>query len=548
MRTPTLPKTPTTSAIAPAILAKSVTPVTPAIATFKTVKAFATVAACTLLLACVAGWSVRAAPATAGWPQFRGPNATGVADQSSLPERWSPTENVAWVADIPGRGWSSPIVSRDRVFLTSAVSPGAFKAPSTGIFGNDYVAELVKQGLSEADVLKKLVGRDIELTSDTGDIRYMVLALDAKSGRILWQQEAHRGAPFGGRHRKNTYASETPVADGERLYASFGGNVGIFCYSLEGALLWKRTWTPQPIYLDFGTASSPVVHGGRVYVLNDNNGESFLAALDAKTGQEIWNVKRTDPVGRLASGWATPLVWQHAQRTEIVTIGRGWVISYGTDGRELWRLKGMTQATPSPVAAEGLLYVGSGSQGEANRPLLAIRPGATGDITPRDGSATATATAKAPAPQPDRHASQVEGAKAFVAWHLPRFSGYTPSPLVYRGRVYAINDNGVLQVADAKTGADVFKARMGGGGSTFSSSPVASQGRLYFLSEDGDTFVLRAGDTYAEIAKNSLGEMSLATPAADADSLYLRTQTKLYCLRSGAKAGTTKVETTPPRG
>jgi outer membrane protein assembly factor BamB len=212
----------------------------------------------------------------------------------------------------------------------------------------------------------------------------------------------------------------------------------------------------------------------------------------------------------MKSGWATPFVWQNGQRTEIVTIGRGLVISYDERGRELWRLKGMTQATPSPVAADGLLYVGSGSQGDANRPLIAVRPGASGDI-----SLT-----------PDQDANE------FVVWRQPRFSGYTPSPLVYRGRVYAVNDNGILQVADAKTGKEVYKARVGGGGHTFSSSPLASQDRIYLLSEDGDTFVLRAGDSYQEIAKNSLGEMSLATPAAGVDSLFVRTQTKLYRVKS----------------
>jgi outer membrane protein assembly factor BamB len=343
----------------------------------------------------------------------------------------------------------------------------------------------------------------------------MVYALDAKTGKVIWQQEAHKGEPFGGRHRKNTYASETPATDGERLYASFGGNVGIFCYSLDGKLLWKHTWPPQPIYLDFGTASSPVVHDGRVYQLHDNDGQSFLAALDAKTGKELWSVPRTDlKAGRMISGWATPFVWENGKRTEIVTIGRGFVISYGVDGKELWRLKGMTQATPSPVAADGLLYVGSGSQGESNRPLYAIRPGASGDVTLTEGQETNDA----------------------VAWRQPRFSGYTPSPLVYRGRVYAVNDNGILQVADAKTGAEVYKARVGGGGNTFSSSPLASQGVVYLLSEDGDAFVLRAGDKYEELAKNSLGEMSLASPAADGDSLYVRTQTKLYRIKGGQKA------------
>jgi outer membrane protein assembly factor BamB len=462
-----------------------------------------------LLLACLILSSAIDAAGPAEWPQFRGPRGAGVADESSLPQKWSTTENVAWTVELPGRGWSSPIVWRDRVFVTSAISPGAFKAPSTGIFGNDYAAELAKQGLPDDEIVKRVVNRDIELTNESGDIRYMLYALDAKSGRIVWQQEAHRGQPFGGRHRKNTYASETPVTDGERVYASFGGNVGVFCYSMDGKLLWKHTWPPQPIYLDFGTASSPVVHAGRVYQLHDNDGKSFIAALDAKTGKELWSVERVDSAGPMKSGWATPFIWESAGRTEIVTIGRGFVTSYDTDGRELWRLKGMTQATPSPVAADGMLYVGSGSQGEANRPVMAVRAGAKGDIS----------------------LLKDQDANEFVAWRQPRFSGYTPSPLVYRGRIYAINDNGILQVADAKTGVEVYKARVGGGGHTFSSSPLASQGRLYLLSEDGDMFVLNAGDKYDEVGRNSLGEMSLATPAADADSLYIRTQTKLYRIK-----------------
>jgi outer membrane protein assembly factor BamB len=454
--------------------------------------------------------SASKAASPVNWPQFRGAGGSGVADASTLPTRWSTTENVAWVTEVPGRGWSSPIVWRDRVFVTSAVNAGRFKAGSTGIYGNDYAAELTRQGLSDEEVLKRVVARDIELTDEAEEVRYLVVALDAQTGRILWQREAHRGKPFGGRHRKNTYASETPATDGERLYASFGGNVGLFCYSLDGTLLWKRTWTPQPIYLDFGTASSPVVHDGRVYQMHDNEGESFLVALEARTGKEVWTVSRSGLEARLKSSWATPLIWENGSRTEIVTVGKGLVISYGTDGRELWRLKGMTQATPSPIAGEGLLFAGSGSQGEEKRPLFAIRPGARGDISSAEGQPT----------------------NEFVRWFLPRFSAYTSSPLLYRGRVYAVNDNGIMQVAEAKTGKEIYKARVGGGGSTFSSSPLASAGRIYMLSEDGDMLVVEAGDEYREVAKNSLGEMSLATPAADADSLYVRTQTKLYRLKA----------------
>lgn len=445
--------------------------------------------------------------APAAWPQFRGAGAAGVADSATLPVTFSPTENVAWVTEIPGRGWSSPIVWSDRVFVTAAVNSGDFKAPSTGIYGNDFAAELTAQGLSAEEVMKRVTARDIELADEAEDVSYVVYALDAKTGAMAWKHEAHKGKPAGGRHRKNTYASETPATDGERVYASFGGNVGIFAYAIgSGELVWKKTWPPQPIYLDFGTASSPIVHNGRVYQLHDNEAASFLTALDAKTGAEVWSVNRSAIEARGKSGWSTPFIWTHGGRTEIVTIGKGLVVSYGLDGKELWRMGGMTQATPSPVAAAGLLYVGSGSQGENNRPIYAVKPGATGDISLAQG----------------------QTANAFVSWFQPRFSAYTGSPLVYRGRVYSINDNGILQVADAETGKELYKARVGGGGLTFSASPLASQGRIYATSEDGDVVVFEAADEYRELAKNSFGEMSLATPAVDATSLYVRTATKLY--------------------
>jgi outer membrane protein assembly factor BamB len=440
------------------------------------------------------------------WPQFRGPSGTGVLDSARLPATWSNTVNVAWRAEVNGRGWSSPVAWHDLVFVTSAISPGAFKAPSTGIFGNDYVAELAKQGLSEDEVLKRVTARDIELTAESGDVRYMVYAFDAQSGRLRWEREAHKGAPFGGRHRKNTYASETPATDGERLYVYFG-NVGLFAYSLDGKPLWNTRFDPQPMYLDFGTASSPVVHDGRVYVLHDNDGKSFVAAVDARTGQQVWKIDRDLPGGPSGSGWSTPFVWRHELRTELVVVGRQHAVGYSLDGRELWRLRGLTgQSTPTPVAAAGLLYLATGSQGESNRPVFAVRPGATGDISLIKG----------------------EEQNAWVAWSHPRASAYTSSPLVYRGRMYVVNDNGILTVFDATTGKEIYKARAGGSGNTFSASPWAADGKVYLLSEDGHTFVIEAGDKYVELAKNSLDEMSLASPALAPDALFMRTQTKLY--------------------
>ena len=407
---------------------------------------------------------------------------------------------------MKGRGWSSPVAWHDTVFVTSAISPGSFKAPQTGIFGNDYVAELSKQGLSDDEVLKRVVARDIELTGESGEIRYMVYAFNANNGQLQWEREAHKGAPFGGRHRKNTFASETPATDGDRLYAYFG-NVGLFAYSLDGKPLWTTRFDPQPMYLDFGTAASPVVHDGRVFIVHDNDGKSFAAAVDAKTGKQIWRVDRDLPAPS-TSGWSSPFVWKNDRRTELVVIGRSHAVSYDpATGKELWRMRGLTgQSTPSPVAADGLLFLATGSQGDSNRPVFAVRPGASGDISLAKG----------------------EESNRFVAWFQPRASAYTSSPLVYRGRMYVVNDNGILTVFDSETGKEIYKARAGGSGNTFSASPWAADGKVYLLSEDGHTFVIEAGDKYVELSKNSMDEMSLASPALAPDTIFLRTQTRLY--------------------
>ena len=450
------------------------------------------------------------------WPGFRGHDMSGVVPAPRLPDTWSTSQGVAWRTEIAGKGWSSPIVWNDVVYLTSAVGSGPFKAPSTGLYGNDYAAELQKQGHSDAEIMKRVRARDIEASDETSDLRFRLYALDAKTGKVKWEREAHRAKPFGGRHRKNTYASETPFTDGERLYVSFGQNVGLFCYTLDGKLLWKKQWAPRPIYLDFGTASSPTVSGGRIYLLHDSETESHLIALDAKTGGEVWRTERA-AVGFPKSSWMTPFLWKNPQRTEIVTTGHGFVISYDLEGKELWRIAKMSMPTASPVAANGLLYVGTGSQGDANRPLYAVKPGAMGDITPAPDAPGA----------PD--------APNFIAWMHPRASGYTPSPIVHGTRVFVVHDTGIMIVLDALSGKEIYKARVGGGGSTFSASPIAAGSRVYLLDEEGVTFVLDANaDKYTEVARNALDEMSLASPAAADGAIYIRTASSLYRIGQGA--------------
>jgi outer membrane protein assembly factor BamB len=439
------------------------------------------------------------------WPGFRGHDMSGVAPKATLPAEWSTTKNVQWAVPIEGNGWSSPIVWGDTVYMTTAVGTREFKQPSAGLYGNDYVAELQAQGITGEELMRKVQERDNEMPGEASELSYRLYALDAKTGKVKWEREAVKAIPGGGRHRKNTYASETPFTDGERIYASFGQNVGLFVFTMDGTPLWKKQWPPQPIYLDFGTASSPVVHDGRVYLLHDNEQQSYITALDAKTGDEIWRTERP-AVGAPKSSWMTPFVWQHPQRTEIVTTGHGMVISYGTDGKELWRITGMSMPTASPMAADGLLYVGTGSQGDANRPFMAVKPGASGDITLAPGTRT----------------------NDFIVWMQPRVAGYTPSAIVHAGKAYLVHDTGILTVLDSKTGKQLYKVRIGGGGHTFSASPVAAGSNVYFLTEEGMTFVLDTGDAYREVGKNDLAEMSLASPAIAGDALYIRTQSKLY--------------------
>src|SRR5436190_4365772 len=241
-------------------------------------------------------FTAAASGADSNWPQFRGPGNAGGISGGHLPERWSTSEHVAWKADIPGKGWSSPIVWGDRVFVTTVTSDEAGREPRKGL----YI-------------------QDLQGTIPTGTHHWQVLCLDLASGKELWRKEAHSGKPSSTIHLKNSYASETPVTDGKHVYAYFG-NVGLFCYDFAGELKWARNWEPVETRLGWGTAASPALHDGRIYLVNDNEKASFLVALDAATGQDVWRVKREEK-----SNWATPFVWNTDLRTEIVTAGTGKV-------------------------------------------------------------------------------------------------------------------------------------------------------------------------------------------------------------------------------
>ncbi|HWQ35280.1 MAG TPA: PQQ-binding-like beta-propeller repeat protein [Blastocatellia bacterium] len=412
------------------------------------------------------------------WPQFRGPGALGSAEDPKLPDRWSQTENVAWKTEIPGTGWSSPIVWGERIFVTSVVSSDEGEKPKKGLyFGGERPAS-------------------------TAEHRWMVYGIDFKTGKVVWEREVHRGVPPHSRHLKNSYASETPVTDGERVYAYFG-NIGLFCFDLNGKPVWQQKWEARKTRFGWGTAASPLVYKDRLYIVNDNDEQSYLAAFDKVTGKQIWRTER-----ETGTNWATPYIWENPQRTELITSGTKVVRSYDLNGKPLWEFNGMSSiAIPTPFSKFGLLYIASGYVGDQHRPVYAIKPGASGNISLRQG----------------------ETSNQYIAWYLPQGGPYNPSPLVYGDHYYTLYDRGFFTCHDARTGKEVYgKQRIDPAAGAFTSSPWAYNGRIFCLSEDGDTFVIQAGPEYRLLGKNSLDEMCMATPAIARGSLIIRTASKLY--------------------
>ena len=433
-------------------------------------------------LLCILGGNALAAETN--WPQFRGPGARGVADGASFPDRWSATENVAWKLDLPGRGWSSPIVWGGRVFLTTVVNRGETEPPKKGLYFG---------------------GNRPEAPTTTHE--WWVYCLDLDSGKVRWKEKVHAGRPPSGIHLKNSFASETPVTDGERVYFYFG-NVGIFAFDLDGKRVWSQPVEPHPTRFGWGTAASPVLHGDRIYVVNDNEEKSFLLALDKRTGKELWRVPRDEK-----SNWSTPFVWRNSKRTEIITPGTGKVRAYDLDGKELWSLRGMSGITIATPFAEGdLLYVTSGYVGSPLKPIYAIRPGASGDIS----------------------LARSETANAHIAWCNWTAAPYNPSTLLYAGTLYVLLDRGMLSAHDAKTGKAFFDRERIPNGGAFTTSPWAANGKIFCLNEDGATFVFRAGEKFDLLHVNKLADddMGMATPAIAGDKLLLRTAARIYCVKS----------------
>ena len=432
------------------------------------------------------------ASATAqNWAMFRGNNAAGVADGSNPPATWDAEKavNILWKTSIPGLGHSSPIVWGERVFVTTAISGDP------------------QSKFQHGDV------QSIEPVKDASKHLWRVYSLDRQTGRVVWEKTVTEGVPKVKRHLKSSHANSTPATDGKYLVTLLGSE-GLYCFDVNGKLLWqhdlgalKGGWTGAP-GVEWGFGSSPIIYKNLAILQCDTQGESFIAAYQLADGKRLWMTRRDED-----SSWGTPVIYEGKNRVELVTSGTKYYRGYDPmTGRELWRLADGTDVKiPTPVVAHDLIYVGGGST-HMRRLFYAIRPNADGEIKIADGQ---TSTQQ-------------------IAWSNPA-KPHVVTPIVYGDYLYVCTDNGVLSQYHAKTGDPGFRARLGNGGN-FTASPVAADGKIYFASEDGEVFVIKAGTTFELLAKNLIGEVIMATPALARNMIIVRGEHHVFGIQEKAPA------------
>jgi outer membrane protein assembly factor BamB len=418
----------------------------------------------------------------ADWPQFRGPNGSATSTNKNLPVEWGAGKNVAWKVKVPGYGWSSPVVWGDKVFVTTAVADKQDRPTGSGNWRDGFSRKV------------------------NAVYQWEVYCHRAADGTVLWKRTVAKRKPIYSVNTSNTYASETPVTDGQRVYAYFG-ETGVFCFDHAGNQLWHKELGVYPTFGSHGPGASPVLDGERLFIQCDNDQKSFLVALEVKTGKELWRVARAEP-----TGWSTPLVWKNKVRTEVVCLGSKQVRSYDPDtGQVLWQLTGTNaQCFGSPVGDADLLYAGTGGQLGGGRPLFAVKAGRSGDINLKPGTTS----------------------NESIAWSLPRAGPLMATPLLCEGHLYVLEQNlGQVACYDARTGKQVYRERLPQARGFFA-SPWAYQGKVFCLDEGGQTFVLQAGPEYKLLGQNNVGETCWASPALAGGSLFLRTIDHLYCIKN----------------
>jgi len=429
----------------------------------------------TLAAAALACVLVNAPAYCQNWPAFRGDNATGIAASAHPPSTWdvASSRSIRWKLALPGLGHSSPIVWGERIYITSAVP-----------------LEKTSDELKTGDV----DAAGIDPAKDLVPHAWNLYAIDRATGKIVWERAVHRGVPRSKRHAKGSHASATPATNGKFIVALFGSE-GLFCLDAAGKIVWKQDLglmdvglVDDPTY-QWGPASSPIIVDNLVVVQNDRHKDSFLIAFDLATGKEAWRSPRAE-----WPAWSTPAVMRTAARAEIITNSPHYIRGHDPrSGKELWRVQdpGGEVKVVTPVASDGLVIVTGGYPAGA-RPIYAIRAGGE------------------------------------VAWKADNGSPYTPTPVVYDGILYILRDNGVVSAHDVRTGERIYQQRLAAGAGGFSASPVAADGKVYFTSEDGDIFVVRAGRTFELLARNTMKQVCMATPAISGDMLIVRTRSMLY--------------------
>ena len=407
-------------------------------------------------------------------------------DDQNLPLKWNvgTGENIRFKVSVPGLAHSSPIIWGDRLFLTTAISSQANATFKPGLYGSG------------------------DASADQSVHEWRLICFDKSNGKVLWQRAATKGKPKDKRHVKATYANATPVADGKHVVAMFGSQ-GLFAWTVDGEKLWQKDLGrldvgayDLPSY-EWGSASSPIIHNGRVIVQCDSQKNSFLISIDVKTGKTVWRAPRDE-----LPSWGTPTVYPGKKRAELITNGSNFIRGYDpATGRELWRLGGSSKITaPTPVFSDEFIIVSSGRAPQ--RPVFAIRPGASGDITLKDG----------------------ETSNRFVAWSHKRRGPYMPTPIIYGGNVYTLGNSGLLGCFDLQKGTEHYYQRIPHRGLGFSASPVAADGRIYLFGEGGRVFVVQAGDPFKLLATHDMGESLMATPAISDGVMYLRGQQHLFAV------------------
>ncbi|MEK6321136.1 MAG: PQQ-binding-like beta-propeller repeat protein [Acidobacteriota bacterium] len=413
------------------------------------------------------------------WPQWRGLKDDGMA-RGDAPHEWSDTKNIAWRVAIPGRGNSSPVIWGDKIFLTTAVPTEGATASAT--------PQTQRQGRGPGGGAS--AGREH---------KFVVMCLDRRNGKVLWERVAKVATPHEGYHHLyGSFASNSPVTDGKHLYAFFGSR-GIYCYDLNGKLVWEKAFSPMRMRLGFGEGVAAVLDGNTLYLKFDQEQGSHLLALDKRSGKEIWRVSRDE-----GSSWSPPLIVTHNGRKQMVVSATTKVRSYDpATGKLIWECAGLgSNVIPAPVITGGVVYVMSGHR-EPN--LLAIRLGREGDLTGTDA----------------------------VLWTNNRGNAYTGSPVLHDNKLYFVSDRGTLSCLDASTGKPHYLQQRLPRTYNFKASPVGANGKLYLATEEGDVVVVRMGEKYEVLAVNTLtDQMFIATPAIAGGSIYLRSQDALFCVRN----------------